>query len=68
MDAKMILFLTELAGLLEKHRAGLFYTTADDGVHVTIGDGFTSRCCIGWPNNGNCDTIRAIINQTRKKP
>lgn len=59
----MIAFLKDLADVLEKHRGGLFYTTNDDGVHVSIND-FEDSACIGLTCCGNVSHIRDMIKQS----
>jgi hypothetical protein len=60
MTPKMLALLKDLADVLEKHAGGLHYTKADDGIHVTQGGDWTS-ICIKWPRNGNCQSLRKII-------
>ena len=59
MNPDLVMFLAELSDLIEKHKASLFYTNADDGVHVKIGP--QKSISIGWPENGNVSEIRKII-------
>ena len=63
MKPEMIELLKDLADVLEKHSAGLSYTSMDDGIHVSIGDEWNERgICIGWPENGNVSGIRRILH------
>lgn len=59
----MLELLKDLAYVLEKHNGGLTYTTADDGVHVTLGSNWSaaSRVCIEWPSGGDVSRLREII-------
>lgn len=61
MKPEMLALLKDLADVLEKHSGGLTYTNRDDGVHVTQGHDGHHRACIGWPENGNCERLRSII-------
>jgi hypothetical protein len=63
MKPEMAAFLKELADLLEKHKAELFYTNDDDGIHALIGD-YRSATCIGFNINGDVDNIRTLISST----
>jgi len=67
MDKKMIRLLKDLSNLLEKHKAGLTYTSKDDGVHVVIHGDWINKVCIGFVNSGDVSQIRAIINQGEAK-
>ncbi len=42
-------FLTDLQALIAKHKASLYYTTDDDGIHVKVGD---DEMVIGYPQDG----------------
>jgi hypothetical protein len=59
-------FLRDLADVLEKHRGGLLYTTADNGIYVTQGSDLRNKICIGWPENGKSE-IRSIIAKLEDK-
>ena len=63
MTQEMIELLKDLADVLEKHKGGMTYTTADDGIRVTLGEDWGTQICIGWPMNGNVEVIRRIISQ-----
>lgn len=62
MKPEMLALLKDLAAVLEKHGGGLGYSTADNGIHVSIGDRWDQRTvCIGWPHHGNVAEIHRII-------
>ena len=61
MTQKMLGFIKDLADVLEKHSGGLSYTTDDDGIYVSIGEGWKGAVCIGWPQDGNVSRLRKII-------
>lgn len=63
MNKQMKLFLDDLADVLEKHGAGLTYTSRDDGIYAYLGDCYKNKICIGFPCNGQSD-IREILNYT----
>lgn len=58
----MLELLKDLADVLEKHKGGLHYTTADDGIRVTQGLVYKPSVCIKWPFDGNVDSLRSIIS------
>jgi hypothetical protein len=65
MNPRLLALLKELADVLERHQGGLFYTTIDDGVHVSVGNYWEedgASVCIGWPENGNVSEIHKIID------
>ena len=62
MTKQMVELLKDLADVLEKHKGGLHYTTADDGIRVTQGLVYKPSVCINWPFDGNVDTLRSIIS------
>jgi len=60
MTAKMTMFLSELAALLERYGATLGYDIHDDGIHVGIGK---EDVCIGFPEVGKPGkSIREILS------
>jgi hypothetical protein len=61
MTPEILELLKDLADVLEKHSGGLNYTTYDDGIYVSIGEGWKGAVCIKWPQNGNVSEIRRII-------
>ena len=61
MTQEMIELLKDLADVLEKHNGGLSYTTDDDGIYVSIGEGWKGAVCIKWPQNGNVSRLLEII-------
>ena len=61
MKPEMAAFLKELADLLEKYKAELFYTNDDDGIHALIG-GDPSATRIGFTINGDTSNIRTLIS------
>ncbi len=61
MTPEMLELLKDLADVLEKHSGGLSYTTDDDGIYVSIGEGWKGAVCIEWPQNGNVSRLRKII-------
>jgi len=61
MSDELIALLKELADVLEKHKGGFFYTTADNGIHVSINGNWNDSVCILWPNSGDVDHIRDMI-------
>jgi hypothetical protein len=67
MDKKMIQLLKDLAKVLEKHKAGLTYTSKDDGVHVVLDGDWSNKVCIGFVDSGDVSQIMAIINQGKAK-
>jgi hypothetical protein len=67
MDKKMIRLLKDLAKVLEKHKAGLTYTSKDDGIHVVLDGDWRNKVCIGFVDSGDVSQIRAIINQGKAK-
>lgn len=64
--ATTIAFIQELSAVLKKHKAGLLYTTDDDGIHVTIGDSYATTENIGWPTNGESKEIDDILSTANK--
>ena len=66
MNAKMLELLKDLADVLEKHNGGLTYNYDDDGVHVTIGEEWDDRICIGFPDNGDVSKMRNIIQYNQQ--
>jgi len=66
MNAKMLELLKDLADVLEKHSGGLTYTSDDDGIHLTIGEEWNDRICIGWPDNGHVSKMRSIIQSSQQ--
>jgi hypothetical protein len=62
MKKEMLELLKDLADVLEKHKGGLLYTTADNGIHVTQNGDYKKSICIGWPSNGNVSALRRIIS------
>jgi len=63
MNHQMNEFLKDLADVLEKHNAGLGYTTSDDGVHAYVGENWDGSVSIGWPMCGNVKEIRKMISE-----
>lgn len=63
----MVAFLEDLAAILKKHKAGLAYTTSDDGVYVTINDDWKNKKCIGFPSNGECLDLDLLIRNLSSK-
>jgi len=61
MKIEMLSLLRDLADVLEKHGAGIFYTRDDDGIHVTLGGDWETSVGIGWPGGGDLRVLRAII-------
>jgi hypothetical protein len=47
---KMSDVITELEQVLEKHKAGLCYTTDDDGIHIYMKPLMRDSISMGWPN------------------
>ena len=62
MNEDIIAFIRDLAPVLEKHKAGLFYTTDDNGIHVSLGDNYRTAANIGWPANGRSPEIDRILS------
>jgi hypothetical protein len=62
MNKKMIRLLKDLSKVLEKHKAGLTYTSKDDGVHVVLDGDWSNKVCIGFVDSGDVSQIRNIIN------
>jgi hypothetical protein len=62
MNKKMIRLLKDLSKVLEKHKAGLTYTSKDDGVHVVLDGDWSNKVCIGFVDRGDVSQIRNIIN------
>jgi hypothetical protein len=58
MSEEMKAFLRGLSELLERHQAGITYTTADDGIHITIGE---ERVNIGFPDDGDTSGVIEAI-------
>jgi hypothetical protein len=67
MDKKMVRCLKDLANVLEKHKAGLTYTTRDDGVHVVLGGDWVRKVCIGFVDNGDVSGIRKLAGLEESK-
>ena len=42
--------MTEIEQVLEKHKAGITYTTNDDGIHVYLNPMMRDSISMGWPN------------------
>jgi hypothetical protein len=40
----------EIEDVLKKHKAGLCYTTDDDGIHIYIKPSMRDSTSMGWPN------------------
>ena len=60
MTAKMTLFLSELATLLERYGATLGYTNNDDGIHAGIG---REDVCVGFLEVGDPgESIRDVLS------
>lgn len=62
MDPELLDFLAELGPLLAKHHASMFYTTADDGIHVCIGPWQRNSVSIGWPHEGSSLELKNILS------
>jgi len=62
MNKKMVRLLKDLSKVLEKHKAGLTYTSKDDGVHVVLDGDWSNKVCIGFVDSGDVSQIRNIIN------
>lgn len=60
-------FIRDLAPVLEKHKAGLFYTNSDDGIHVSLGDSYETVVNIGWPTNGKSKEIDLLLSLANAK-
>jgi len=66
MNPKLLALLKDLADVIEKHDAELYYTNDDDGIHVGVGVKKGDSCCIGWPEDGDVSEIRQIIEDNTK--
>ena len=62
MNEQLAAFIRDLAPVLEKHKAGFFYTTDDNGIHVSLGDNFRTLANIGWPTNGKSKEIDHLLS------
>jgi len=58
MTQEMKQLLSDLADVLEKHKAGLGYTTWDDGVRVYLNSESVS---VEFPEDGDVRHIRGLI-------
>ena len=65
MSEEMKALLSDLADVIERHNAGLGYTTDDDGIHVMIGGWGNESVCIGFPQSGSAYYIRSMIASSK---
>jgi hypothetical protein len=60
MNEQLQNFIRDLAPVLGKHRASLYYTTADNGVHVSL-DGSFRGVCLGFVMDGKSPEIERLL-------
>lgn len=58
-------FIGDLASVLKKHRAGLSYTTDDDGLHVSFDGDIKSVGAIGIPSDGTSPEIERFLGEEK---
>jgi hypothetical protein len=65
MKTDQMLFLLELSSLLEKHKATIFYTNDDDGIHIET-DG--KEVFVGWLDSDKAEDnlYKNVIKRGRK--
>jgi hypothetical protein len=65
MEKNLLAFLVDLAAVVKKHNGCLFYTTSDDGVHVSVGERLLNKqhVSIGWPCNGDSPELKYFVSR-----
>ena len=65
MKTDQMIFLLELSSLLTKHKAGIFYTNDDDGIHIEADD---KELYVGFLSSRNAgqNLYNNVIRKGRK--
>lgn len=62
MNEKLQNFIRDLVPVLEKHRATIYYTMEDDGIHVAV-EGSCESVFLGFISDGTSDELNQLLNK-----
>lgn len=62
MNEQLQAFIRDLAPVLQKHRASIYYTMDDDGINVAV-EGSSESICLGFISDGTSDVLNQLLNK-----